>query len=308
MPRSHLRSKIDPEALIQRAGSWLINFLPVRIVRLCWLMLWHRQLGLTGALTGWLPYRIRPLTYFGTASLVFAFAISLHPVYRSDVRWFDVWTTLDAKDALSVWDNLKLPLGLLDTIVIENYLPNTSPASKAIKDKIGSDDGLKFALYVGTFDSRLGSILAAKAVSMQKLNTYEDKARDFALPFIFQAAIIPLFFLGNTRKKSFTQTSNVWFAMQATWLFVGSLLVVLGGIVSFGHNSSSLAIALFDLLYLISSSVYHYRGFHFTHGTGKLRFASSLVLGFVIIVLLTIGLELLLDSIGARLEHYLALI
>ena len=102
------------------------------------------------------------------------------------MNWFDVWSALDSKDSLSVWDDLKLSGDLLATVAIENYLPNASPASKVIKDKIGSDDGLKFALYVGTIDSQLGSILAAKANLMEKLNTYEDKADNitsFIIPF-----------------------------------------------------------------------------------------------------------------------------
>jgi hypothetical protein len=227
MPRSHRPSKVNSVVLLQKIGSWLINFLPIRMARLFWLMLWHREDGLTGALSGWLPYRVRPLAYFATASLVFASALSIHPVYRSAVNWFDVWTALDTKDSVAVWEDLKLPDDLLETVYLENYMPNTSPASRVIKDKVGSDDGLKFALYVGAIDSRLGSLLAAQATLQQKINAYEDKARTFALPFVFQAAIVPLYFLGNTLKRSFTQTRNVWFSMQATW-FLAGIPVLLG--------------------------------------------------------------------------------
>jgi len=73
------------------------------MARLFWLMLWHREDGLTGALSGWLPYRVRPLAYFATASVVFASALSIHPVYRSAVNWFDVWTALDTRDSVAVW-------------------------------------------------------------------------------------------------------------------------------------------------------------------------------------------------------------
>jgi hypothetical protein len=222
------------------------------------------------------------------------------------VNWFEVWAALDTKDSVAVWDELKLSDDLLATVAIENYLPNTSPASKVIKDKIGSDDGLKFALYVGTLDSRLGSLLAGKATLMQKLNTYEDKARDFALPFVFQAAIIPLYFLRNTRTRSFTQTRNVWFSMQATWLLVGIPVLVIGAFVPFGHTSASLAVAFIDLAYIVTLTVYHYKGFHFTHGTGILRFGFSLVLGLTIILLIATGLEVLFDALATRFGHYLS--
>lgn len=185
-------------------------------------------------------------------------------------------------------------------------MPNTSPASNVIKDKVGSVDGLKFALYVGTLDNRLGSLLAAKATLLQKLNSYEDKATDFALPFIFQATIIPLYFLGNIRKKSFTQTRNVWFSMQATWLLAGIPILVMGALVPFGHTSASLVVAFIDFVYLIALTVYHFKGFHFTHGTGILRYGFSLLLGLMIIVLSAIGLEYLLDFLATRFGHYVA--
>jgi hypothetical protein len=222
------------------------------------------------------------------------------------VNWFDVWTALDAKDSAAVWDDLKLPDDLLETVYIENYVPNTSPASKVIKDKVGSDDGLKFALYVGNIDSRLGSLLAAKATLMQKINAYEEKVRDFALPFILQAAIIPLYFLGNTRKKSFTQTRNVWVTMQATWFLVGIPVLVIGAFVPFGHTSASLVVAFIDFAYLIALTVYHFKGFRFTHGTGIFRFGFSLLLGFTVIVLIDVGLAYLLDALATRFGHYLA--
>lgn len=113
MSRSNLLSKFRPAALLQKSGTWFINFLPVRIARLFWLMLWHRENGLTEALSGWLPYRIRALAYFSAASVAFALALSLHPVYRSAVNWFDVWTALDPNDSVAVWEDLKLPDDLL---------------------------------------------------------------------------------------------------------------------------------------------------------------------------------------------------
>jgi hypothetical protein len=306
MARSNLLSKFHSSVLLQRSGTWFVNFIPVRIARLFWLMLWHRENGLTGALSRWLPYRIRPLAYFATASVAFEFALSLHPVYRSDVNWFDVLTALDTKDSCAVWEDLKLPDNLLEIVYLEKYWPNTSPASKVIKDKVGSDDGLKFALYVGTLDTRLGSLLAAKATLMQKLNSCEDKVRDFASPFIFQATIIPLYFLGNTRKKSFTQTRNVWFSMQGTWLLAGTPVLVMGAFVPFGHTSASLVVAFIDFAYLIALTVYHFKGFHFTHGTGIVRYTFSLLLGFTIIVLIGTGLEYLLDLLATRFGHYFA--
>src|SRR5258708_12161104 len=115
MALSHLPSKFDPAALIERTNTWFINFLPVRMARLCWLMLWHREYGLTGALSGWLPYKIRPLAYLATASVVFSFALSIHPVYRIDVNWFEVWTALDVKDSVAVWNDMKLSDDLLET-------------------------------------------------------------------------------------------------------------------------------------------------------------------------------------------------
>jgi hypothetical protein len=189
---------------------------------------------------------------------------------------------------------------------LKRYMPNTSPASRVIKDKVGSDDGLKLALYVGAIDSRLGSLLAAQATLQQKINAYEDKARTFALPFVFQAAIVPLYFLGNTLKRSFTQTRNVWFSIQATWFLAGIPVLLIGAFVPFGHTSASLVVASIDFAYLIALTVYHFNGFHFTHGTGILRFGSSLLLGFTVIILIAVGVEYLLDVLATRFGHYFA--
>jgi hypothetical protein len=159
---------------------------------------------------------------------------------------------------------------------------------------------------VGTLDTRLGSLLARTATLMQKLNNYEDKATDLGLPFIFQTAIIPLYFFGNPRKKSFTQTRNVWFSMQATWLLAGIPVLGLGILVPFGHTSASLIVALIDFAYLIISSVYHFKGFRFTHGIGISRYCFCLLLGLIVIVVVAGGFEYLLDTLATRFGHYLA--
>src|SRR5260370_10914614 len=55
MTRSHRRP------LVRRATDWLVEQLPIRVIRLFWVALWHRDTVLVSALTGWLPYRLRPI-------------------------------------------------------------------------------------------------------------------------------------------------------------------------------------------------------------------------------------------------------
>jgi hypothetical protein len=94
--------------------------------------------------------------------------------------------------------------------------------------------------------------------------------------------------------------------MQATWLLAGIPVLVMGALVPFGHTSASLVVAFIDLTYQIAFTVYHSKGFYFTHGTGILRYGFSLLLGFIIIVVIGGGLEYLLDLLATRFGHYLA--
>jgi hypothetical protein len=222
------------------------------------------------------------------------------------VIWFDVWLSVDSKDALAVWNLLDMKSDLQQTLDLESLAPTTSPASSEIREKIGSVDAQEFSSYIATKDARLGLLLAKRAISLQKVHAYEKKAVDFAIPFFSQLLVIPLYWIGNPRKRSFAQTRNVWFSMQGAWFLITGVVAALGSLVPMGRSLGSLAFAFGEFALVIATIIYHYRGFHFTHGITRFRFVLCVVLGLVAFGASVWLFLIVLDSSTPRLVRMLS--
>jgi hypothetical protein len=214
---------------------------------------------------------------------------SFIPSMSNEVKWHEVWSTLDNHNANIFIEELLLPKdNLQQSMKVESLFPGRSDASRHIRNIVGSDTASSVAYYLASRDANLSKLVLTKAKRIEKYKKSFLWLQRLLRPCLIFVSCVPIHFLFQARGRTVWQTVHVFLYYEGLWSVLEAAYINLGQFVPLSSIPLELLYILGLIFFLVVLRFFHgYLIFRYTHGV---RFWKVLLGAIILLVILFVGL------------------
>jgi hypothetical protein len=205
-----------------------------------------------------------------------------------EVKWHEVWSTLDNHNANIFIEELLLPKdNLQQSMRVESIFPGRSDASRHIRNIVGSDTASSVAYYLASRDANLSKLILTKAKRIEKYKKLLLWVQKPLMACLIVVSCVPIHFLFQARGRTVWQTAHIFLYYEGLWSVLVAAYINLGQFVPPSSIHLELLYILGHIVFLSFLRVYHgYLIFRYTHGV---QFWKVLLGAIILLVIHVIG-------------------
>ena len=216
-------------SLVNRLTRKIRRINQVKILLTLYNFIVHRERFLDNVLhKRWFNY-VHPFSFFAIFYSLAMILYSFIPYMSKEVKWHEVWSTLDNHNANIFIEELLLPKdNLQQSMKVESIFPGRSDASRHIRNIVGSDTASSVAYYLASRDANLSKLILTKAKRIEKYKKSFLWLQRLLRPCLIFVSCVPIHFLFQARGRTVRQTVHVFLYYEGLWSVLEAAYINLG--------------------------------------------------------------------------------